>query len=314
MTESFVCAQKTVNTREDIKVFINEGVNNNALRIIMEKNASKLLSAFNRAAREKKKPVIPQDIIEARALEKINDLWQTSAMVCEKIHIDENCVTTVYGDYQIRNIPIIMISASKTTKKEEIAIHFNLNGKISDVNITLQEHQYVQILGESKIVEDIVNRNKILDFIEKFRTAYNCKDIDYLDNVFSNNALIITATEIRQQPNSDQAIRGLNDKDYNFQIQTKKEYLKNLNEKVFKKNRYLNIVFDSVKVLQHPGYDNIYGVTVKQQWNSPKYSDVGYLYLLIDCRRENEMQIFVRAWHPEDYFDFGKFDRFRFNN
>jgi hypothetical protein len=311
---SFICAQQTVNVKEEVKVFINEGVNNDVLRTAIEKNASMLLNELNRAARENRKPRIPPDIIEKDAVEKIEKLWKTSAMACEKIHVDENCLTTAYGDYQIRNIPVIMSSASDEAKKEEIAVNFNSNGKISDLNITVRENQYTQILGESNLVEDIVNRNKILDFIEKFRTAYNCKDVDYLDNVFSNNALIITAKEIRQRPDSDQALKSLSDKDYVFQVQTKKEYLEKLKEKVFKNNKYLNIVFESVKVLEHPGYDNVYGVTLKQFWNATNYRDVGYLYLLIDCRKENEMQIFVRAWHPEDYFNFNSFDKVKFYN
>lgn len=293
-----------------VNVTIKEGADHLSIKKTMEENASLLLSSFNEAVIKNNKPKIPSGIVTNSAKTKIEELWKTSKMACTQSSIEENCLETAYKDLQIRNIPMEMISASLETKKEQIALNFDSQGRIDDILITLVN--YTDMLKESYLVEDIVRQMKILDFVEKFRTAYNCKDIDYLENVFSNNALIISAKEIRQKPNSDQALRGMGAKEYIFQVQTKAQYLKNLKEKVFKKNKYLNIMFDSIDVVEHPGYEGIYGVSLFQRWNSTYYKDEGYLYLLIDCRKEYEMQIFVRAWHPEKQFNFSSFNEYRF--
>ena len=293
-----------------VSVSIQEGADHLAIKETMETNASILLSAFNESVSNEEKLKLPVKIMTPSAMRKIEKLWKTSKMICPDSLIVENCLETTYKEYQLRNIPVKMLSASYDTENEQIAITFDHRGMIDDVLITMDK--YMPILKKSYLVEDIVNRTKILDFVEKFRTAYNCKDADYLENVFSNNALIITAKEIRQKPNSDQALKGLGVKEYRFQVQTKEQYLKNLKEKVFKKNAYLNILFDSIDVVEHPGYENIYGVSLFQRWNSTYYKDEGYLYLLIDCRKEYEMQIFVRAWHPERQFDFASFNDYKF--
>ena len=43
---------------------------------------------------------------------------------------------------------------------------------------------------------DNANRETILNFVENFRTSYNRKDIDYINTVFSDQALIIVGRVI----------------------------------------------------------------------------------------------------------------------
>lgn len=160
--------------------------------------------------------------------------------------------------------------------------------------------------------ESFAEENRIRDFIEKFRTAYNCRDIYYIENVYSNNALIISAKRktMQQIPNTDQIVKSLNvDKyGYDFQVSTKEKYIKALRQ-VFKRNEFLNVKFDSVQVEKVAGY-KIYGVSLYQRWNSTTYNDKGYLYLLIDCTKEDEMQVFIRAWAPEKVFGLYSFSEF----
>ena len=62
----------------------------------------------------------------------------------------------------------------------------------------------------------------------------------------------------------------------------------------------------------------MYGVTLKQEWNSSRYSDVGFIFLMIDFQDENNPLIQVRTWQPEklngqvlareEVFSLGDFD------
>ena len=70
-------------------------------------------------------------------------------------------------------------------------------------------------------------------------------------------------------------------------------------KKIFAGNKYINVLFDEVEVIQHPKWTNIYGVTLKQEWHSNRYSDVGFIFLMIDFKDENHPLIQVRTWQPE---------------
>lgn len=85
-----------------------------------------------------------------------------------------------------------------------------------------------------------------------------------------------------------------------YQKQTKKEYIDKLENRIFKYNKYINILFEEIKILQDKVYKDIYGANLKQFWNTINYKDVGYLFLMIDFYNENTPIIHVRTWQPED--------------
>jgi hypothetical protein len=72
-------------------------------------------------------------------------------------------------------------------------------------------------------------------------------------------------------------------------------------KRCFKRNKYIDVSFEDIEVLKHPLSDKIYGVTLKQDWNSSTYSDTGYVFLMIDFTDEFEPCIQVRTWQPEKY-------------
>ena len=330
-----------------VTVQITLGVKNQELKAIMESNASILLSAFNKAVKENKKPKYPKEIIEEEVGRKIEALWKSSQMLCTANDVRGVCRTTSSGEYQIRRIPMQLLAADSAHKDEEISLSFNNIGKISDIGISIQiSPEMLAVVGEvdeeeagaaSEVAEetlngdktiqsddftgtatpeysaeDVVNYNKILDFIEKLRTAYNCKDLEYLENVYSDNALIINAVKktMTTRPGNMEQNIILTDYGYDYQVKTKRQYLDKLTQ-VFKKNRFVNITFDSIRITPHPGFSKVYSVDLYQKWNASDYSDKGFLFLLIDCRKEYEMQIFVRAWAPEQIFNFNSFNQIK---
>ena len=160
---------------------------------------------------------------------------------------------------------------------------------------------YMNIIRENKDVSDLRRRQLILDYVEQFRTAYNQKDINFLEAVYSDDALIITGKVIKRKP-----IDGiiLPDK-IEYSKQDKKTYLSNLS-RIFKYNKLIKVQFDEVEVMRHGVYPDIYGVTLHQSWTTDAYHDDGYLFLLWDFRDETHPQIHVRTWQPDAYNSDGK--------
>ena len=144
--------------------------------------------------------------------------------------------------------------------------------------------------------KDADNRRMILNYCEHLRTSYTTKDIDFLRQVFSNQALIIVGNVVRSADNnSATGIEG--DEKVTFSLKTKKEYLERL-EKVFAANKKIDVKFTDFRIMRHPTMEGIYGVSMKQKYTSDRYSDDGYLFILWDFRNKSMPLIHVRTWQP----------------
>lgn len=141
---------------------------------------------------------------------------------------------------------------------------------------------------------DSTFREVILHYTECLRTAYEVKDLDFINQAFSDDALIIVGRMIRQQKEGE---GYLNTRQVEYNLRTKKQYLQQLS-KVFAINDHIQLAFNQQKVVQHPTKRGFYGVTLKQGYRSDTYSDEGYLFLLWDFRNPEQPQIHVRTWQP----------------
>ena len=276
---------------------IIEGLSDQSLKATMETNVNAMMMAMNTAANQNAKTVkLNKDNFTSEAIKDIEQMWKSSAIFCPPVNIMSRCLKTSYG-YQVRGIPVDLKEADEKEKRQELAIDFLPNGKISNVSIAIEMHRYDQIMAEKESDIDYARRQIIVDFVENFRTAYNRRDMKLLTSVFSDKALIITGKVISEKPNSDMDRLTLNNNKVIYIKQTKQEYLQNLSN-VFKITKFINVKFDDIEVVQHPKYDDIYGVTLKQYWHTDRYRDEGYLFLMIDFRDANKPLIQVRTWQP----------------
>lgn len=148
---------------------------------------------------------------------------------------------------------------------------------------------------QGKLAEtDARRRRTILNYCEHFRTAYTTKDIDFLRQVFSDKALIIVGNVVKSIANDDKCQA---ENRVTFAIHSKRDYLARLS-KVFASNQKIDVRFSGFRILRHPTMDGIYGVTLRQQYKSDRYSDDGYLFLLWDFRDKSMPLIHVRTWQP----------------
>ena len=297
---------------------ISEGVVDAATKAKMESNVTLMMSLFKSATdEEQKKLKLSKDNFTPEAIKDVELMWKTSAMSCPPVSIMSRCLKTATG-YQVRGIPVDMIEADQEESRQELTVDFTPSGLISGVSISIDLQRYEEIMGQKESDLDYARRQIIVDFVENFRTAYNRKDIDLLNSVFSDKALIITGKVVKEKPNSDLTRMTLNNNKVVYIKQSKQEYITNLT-RVFKNTKYINVKFDEIEVVQHPKYDDVYGVTLKQYWHTSGYSDEGYLFLMIDFRDADNPLIQVRTWQPyknaegqvvtkrEDVFHLGSF-------
>lgn len=290
-----------------VEVIITDGLKNEQLKKKMEQSLSMLLTEVN-AAHEQGRNInfaslrLPSDVETTLSM-----LWENSPFLCIDDLVSQKCLTKQNGEYQLRNIPLLLKSQSQEDEYQEAVITFDNNGNISSFHLAIAMNLYMNVLRKGKDVTDHRYRELILDFTERFRTAYNEHNINFLDAVFSDDALIITGKVIeRKTPDGirlpDEVI---------YKKQTKNQYLTNL-KRIFNndKKNLIRVDFGEIKVARHPSddseYARCYGVTLHQSYKSGTYSDEGYLFLLWDFTDENKPKIHVRTWQPDAYSKDGK--------
>ena len=147
---------------------------------------------------------------------------------------------------------------------------------------------------DDKRVEDAGRRRVILNYCEHFRTAYVTKDIDFLRQVFSDDALIIVGNVVKVVSKGGGYVA---DKRVEYYLRTKDGYLSRL-QAAFAANKKIDVGFSDFRIMRHPTIDGIYGVSLRQRYASDRYSDDGWLFLLWDFRDDAMPRIYVRTWQP----------------
>ena len=277
---------------------ISDGaIENEALKTKIERNMTYLLATFRLTAESGKKTIsLSRDYMTKDAIDDVEEMWKSSAMSCPPMDLKSSCLHTTTG-YQVRGIPIDIHEAVEAEARQELTVNFNKEGLIDGVSIAIEMNRYEQLMAQQSSDLDYTRRQIIIDFVENFRTAYNRKDIKLLNSMYSDKALIITGKVVMEKPNSDVNKMTLLNNKVVYLSQTKQQYLQRLSN-VFNKTRYINVSFSDIDVVQHPKYDDIYGVTLRQVWHTDNYRDEGYLFLMIDFHDEYRPLVQVRTWQP----------------
>ena len=300
-------ASANILAADKVTVRISDGIEDNVIKEKMEGVISAILTEANAAHEEKRELKYSALGIPSSVQGALSSLWDNSPFVSMDTEIVERCLTTGTG-YQVRNIPLILKPLNPTDIEEdedyqEAVVSFDKQGNLVSFYLSISMNLYMNVVRDNKEVTDLRRRQLILDYVEQFRTAYNQKDLDFLEAVFSDDALIITGKVIKRTADG---IR-LPDK-IEYKKQTKKEYLSRL-AVVFQNNKQIRVTFDEIEVMRHPAHKDFYGVTLHQGYSSDRYHDDGYLFLLWDFRNEDYPQIHVRTWQPDSYNPDGKGNR-----
>ena len=310
LTVMAVAISLQASAADAVKFYINDGITSGSVKKQMEQNVGALLTEMGAAAAGDRVLKYQGMGITSEAQQQIDMLWMNVHFLCEESEIVERCLTTSNG-YQVRNIPLIMKPLAGETVKDdyqEAVINFDKTGKIVSFFFTIGMNMYSKVMQNSNEISDVRRRMAILDYVEHFRTAYNMKDMPFLQQVFSDDALIITGQVVKVQksevfPSGNKVI---------YKKQNKKQYLTNLGN-AFKVSKYIKVNFDDIKVVAHPTKENVYGVTLHQEWNTNRYSDEGYVFMIWDFTNEDEPKIHVRTWQP-DFIDKAKGQRLNPND
>lgn len=284
-----------------------DGIYNQTLKAQVERNVSNLLSEINLAEQRGVQVLNLASVkMDENAKNGLRSLWKNIHFRCEWDKNVHSCVQDFTG-YEIRQIPVEMKPLDNTYKGElhkELTISFNKQGVITGVRTAMDKHSYQALLKDGKANLDMRMRREILKFVEDFRSYYVEKNATALEEIFGDDALIITGRVIKTMGKSqtDGVSQQVKEKVF-YSKQNKQQYINNL-KALFRSNEYINVDFSEIELMRHGSNPNFYGVRLRQKWASQRYSgsqysDDGYVFLLWDFTDQTQPKIHVRTWTPK---------------
>ena len=219
----------------------------------------------------------------------------------------EGCHYVTLGDeVQCRSVPMQFTFSQGKTQLESVVFVFDKTKKIDGVQFALEERAARNIMGNTDI--DETARLALINFMENYKTAFSLQRWDYIESIFSDDAVIITGRKLMKSEQTTDT-HNLQLHGYVYSKMSKGEYINRLKRT---KKEWINIKFGNTKVEQSQ-QSSMYGICLLQDYYSSNYGDHGYLFLLIDATDEKYPLIKVRTWQPESAgstpFTMGDYDR-----
>jgi|AntRauTorcE11898_2_1112593.scaffolds.fasta_scaffold00670_7 hypothetical protein len=272
-------------TLEDRDKFINRTFN--VVEGIQQQQTGKLKSMFTRDGYKMFDKLINQG--------RVKVLFDDTASLS---------LVEVNKQFVVRSVPM-MFNYENNNRKfvEDVVFVFDDEGKIDAVNFALSEVAVRDILDKNDEWGTPQEKYTLIQFLEYYKTAYSLKRLDYLEQVFDDNALIIVGHVLKKEKEKslDGLTTDLNQKQVEYVKLSKEKYIQRLSN-VFRSNEYINIDFEDNQVRRHQN-EKIFGIQINQHYYSSNYGDQGYLFLMVDLQDILNPRIYVRSWQPEKFED-----------
>ena len=292
----------------EVTLTVDEGVDRPIGLEAAQRNLAQVLTEINRAQQAKEILTtngLPMDEFSLRSLLR---LWAVTPFYCDDEEVVERCWVFKDGSMMVSHIPLIITPEGEDFGMgtyQEAIVEFDSQGKLTDFRLAL-DAQLSESLEHCGSVVEKEKQMIIMQQIERFRTAYNQKDIDVINRYFSDDALIITGKVVTVRPSAD---NNFVSQKVEYTKQNKEQYIRNL-KKAFLRNKWINVKFSEIGdngeeggcagITRSKVDPNMYGVRLHQEWSSSTYSDEGYLFLLWEFPDDGgDPIIHVRTWQPE---------------
>lgn len=197
-----------------------------------------------------------------------------------------------------RGLKMSFAFANSTRKfVEDVVFHFDNSGKITSITFGLSQAALSSIASNPNWSE--TEKFTIINFMEHYKTAYALKRLDYISSIFSDDALIIVGSMVKQATTTDNPFA--NNQIVRYNRYSKEQYIRNL-RLAFASNEFINIQFEE-STLMKAASGSRFGIQIKQNYFSSNYADQGYLFLLVDVVNPDTPVIHVRTWQPQKNAD-----------
>lgn len=304
---AFVYSQ-TASAAIDVTLLIDENVERPASVDVAARNLSALLTEINDAQSAKRDVSVKNLQMDEFSKKSLVRIWAVTPFYVDDLEIVERCWVFSDGSMMVSNIPLTITPEGETYGMgtyQEAVVEFDKRGQITDFRFALDAQTGVSMRNCGSVVEK-EKQMIILQYVERFRTAYNMKDIHTIEQMFSDDALIITGNVVQTKALGDNQKSQFK---VEYNRQNKQQYIANL-KKAFLRNKWIDVKFSQIGehgeeggcagITRSSKDPTKYGVRLHQSWKSSNYEDEGYLFLLWEFPEDGRSPVIhVRTWQPE---------------
>ena len=291
----------------DVTLTVDEHVDRPSALAAAQSNLAAVLTEINRAQKAKESVSVKNLRMDEFAKKSLARLWAVTPFYCDDEEVVERCWVFKNGTMMVSHIPLIITPEDENFglgTYQEAVVEFDAKGQLTDFRFAL-DAQTAESMERCGTVVDKEKQMIILQYVERFRTAYNQKDLPTIEKMFSDDALIITGRVVMAKPQGDQGAQFK----VEYNKQNKQQYISNL-RRAFLRNKWIDVKFTQIGengedggcagITQSTKDKTKYGVRLHQSWKSSNYSDEGYLFLLWEFPEDgSDPIIHVRTWQPE---------------
>ena len=291
----------------DVTLTVDEHVDRPSALAAAQSILAAVLTEINRAQKAKESVSVKNLRMDEFAKKSLARLWAVTPFYCDDEEVVERCWVFKNGTMMVSHIPLIITPEDENFglgTYQEAVVEFDTKGQLIDFRFAL-DAQTAESMERCGTVVDKEKQMIILQYVERFRTAYNQKDISTIEKMFSDDALIITGRVVMAKPQGDQGAQFK----VEYNKQNKQQYISNL-RRAFLRNKWIDVKFSQIGengedggcagITQSTKDKTKYGVRLRQSWKSSNYSDEGYLFLLWEFPEDGgDPIIHVRTWQPE---------------
>ncbi|MBK7481041.1 MAG: LPP20 family lipoprotein [Bacteroidales bacterium] len=246
---------------------------------------------------EQKRSKIDVSIFTNEGLDAFNKLIKYGNATLLKNDNDLKIIR-VNNEFIARSIPMRFTFTKNRQFIEDVILIFDETGKINNISFSLGQIAINDILSKDERFATLEEKYFLIKFMEDYKTAYCLKNIDFIQKIFDDDALIIVGNVLKKYKSSDSFyFSGLSEDEIKYQRLTKSEYINRL-KRIFTTNEFINIHFEDNVVKKANKDLSIYGIQIAQHYASDTYADKGYLFLMVDLRDTINPIIHVRTWQP----------------
>ena len=292
----------------DVTLTVDEHVDRPSALAAAQSNLAAVLTEINRAQKAKEAVSVKNLRMDEFAKKSLARLWAVTPFYCDDEEVVERCWVFKNGTMMVSHIPLIITPEDENFglgTYQEAVVEFDTKGQLIDFRFAL-DAQTAESMERCGTVVDKEKQMIILQYVERFRTAYNQKDISTIEKMFSDDALIITGRVVMAKPQGDQGAQFK----VEYNKQNKQQYISNL-RRAFLRNKWIDVKFSQIGengedggcagITQSTKDKTKYGVRLRQSWKSSNYSDEGYLFLLWEFPEDGgDPIIHVRTWQPAE--------------
>lgn len=206
------------------------------------------------------------------------------------------------GAIYCRSVPMRFSFSRNRNFVENVVFVFDSSGKIDNISFGLSRVAQDDVFSGNNDWS-VTAKNVLVSFLENYKTAYALERIDYLESIFSDDALIISGKVVSKFTGNTE--KGYSNNRYvELTKHSKGEYISRLRD-IFNYNEFINIKFANNEVKKMGKGGEVYAVQIKQDYFSANYGDTGYLFLLVDVNDPEKPIIHVRAWQEQPDLTWG---------